>query len=215
MHLPRLGLTKNTSKEGPAFSSNEVQRVLSMGIPVAVVVKLPSVGGTFQPNKTDLLLYFPSMYSVSIYEYTRNQGRAEFKFIGHCGDDVELPDTYQYTIELTPFLIAHGDSRNDGNTIFSFFIDCASVGYKALELRLLYKDKDRNDEWLELYWWPDDSRSSKGELIARWTPRDHIDKDSHYNSYLVWKTTEGKKLKKDEEVPHIRGYHQEDDEYED
>ena len=221
-HLPRLSLTKQSSKIGPAFYSDEVRRVLSMGIPVAVVVKLPSFGGgIFQPNHTNLLLYFPHMYTVQIYEYTLRQGRANYKFIGQYGDKdyslEELPNSYKYTVELTPFLIAHGDSRNEGDTIFGFFIQCANVGSKILELKLLYRDEDRQDEWLDLYWRKDDSHHAEGELVARWLPFEHIDKTNNSNSYLIWKTGEGKELKDDETVPHIRGYHyeEEDDIYED
>lgn len=215
MNLSRVTFEKSSTKMGPAYTTDEIRRVLSMDIPAAVVVNLPSLGGAFLPSKTNLLLYFPELYSVMIYEYNCLRGRIEYKYLGRYGDEPdkpkELPDRYQYTVECIPFLTANSDGRNKGNTIFSYFIHCAGVGSRSVEIRLLYTDTDRNREWIKLYWHDDTLHRSEGELIAKWNQKLHRDNENESNSYLIWKTRRGKRLKEEESVPHIRGYHSEED----
>jgi hypothetical protein len=97
------------------FESEEVQRVLAMGLPAAVVVKLPRFGSLScggMETTTDILLYFPEAGRVVVYEQTANEPLRkvgnDIKFFGKFQDnfDVEpFPELkrYDYTVELAAF----------------------------------------------------------------------------------------------------------------
>lgn len=218
-------------KQHITYVSEEIERVLGMSLPAAVVVQLPRIGGgMFMQASTDILLYFPTSGQVIVFDETlcdprRKQQGTDINYYGtfdcypkyreptasgrvlglafdhnidpnHRPRKIKNVPRYNYSVELMPFLVLHG-APCPNQCKASFIIDFEG----QLEISIDYDDDNRDKEVLELLYGPDDGEKKH---IASWRP----DRDKE-KQLLTWTSTEGTTWAKT--LPHIRGYHEEDD----
>jgi hypothetical protein len=197
---------------GITYNSLEVQRVLSMCLPIAVVVKLPRMMETVETGQvfTDLLLYFPADGQVIIFDYTIAK-LCEIKFYAtkdafpnsNGTQRKVVINDYKYAVELTPFAILHS-SQCPNVAIGSFMIHCnATAGVSGIEIRCHYNDRERDKEFVELFWFDGGNESTlEFKKIAEWKP-------IRENKTLLWESKQGSPFIS--ELYHIDEYFAEDD----
>lgn len=177
------------------YGTSEISRVLSMGLPAAVVVKLPRMGRqVFLESSTDLLLYFPMPNQVRIFEYTigdtrrHNQG-CDIRYYGTYDASPEdgkprkaTCARYNYVVELMPFLTLHSAKCPD-KTETSIIIEHGYSNGTQLEMFIAYDNDNREKESIELRWHSGYNYPVK--RVATWFPDMSPD-----NSILTWATTD-------------------------
>ena len=205
MSLLNIKMEKINAKE---YYSDEIYRVLYMGIPAACVINLPRMGMSPELGSgsyTDIILYFPYFNKVLVYEYTVDMLKHQviIKEIAKVGTGDEYykkgVKVYNYALGLTPFLTLHSGGVPDNEFEGKFTINCASVGVAGVEIRALYQREDRNSEWIDLTYFEGASSPDDLTPIAKWT-------QSRKAHALLWKTKIGRGFKKNEKLFHIHKY---------
>ena len=192
---------------GNEYHCHEVSRVLHMGIPVAMVVNMPSTYSAI--GNTQILLYFPESYNAIVYSTELFNYKLDIEKITNIihWDEQKKIKEYHYVVELMPFL----QPSKDG--VHRYFIDFSLTRSRWLELRINYFNchEDRHNEYLELWYYDNELRRCKNpKKIASW----HYHKETvNDQEILLWKTTDGTPLKEGMRVPHIMGYHEQEYEY--
>jgi hypothetical protein len=222
-------------------TSHELRRPLDMDIPAAVVINLPRTGPQFMQASTDILLYFPKRGQTIIYDSTYNDRRRNIKGLdirSYGTFDSYLEEgkpreahikRYQYSVEFMPYLKLHGgDCPDKCLCAFHIYCDCSTY----VELLINYDNDIRENETITLNW-VENSSTKDVVKVATWYPERAVTKDDHI---LTWNTTKPTLVNAQEprveavlhametmplkpymyppakNVPHIRGYHREDDE---
>jgi hypothetical protein len=213
--------------------SEEIARILEMGIPAAIVVQLPrrGTGLAFNQAYTDILLYFPRRSQVIVYDATYNDPRRAIgldmrsygSYSGYTSlDGTKEPEVkrYQYAVEFSPFLHLHSGNCPD-KCLCAFHIKCDTMDY--VELLITYDHEGRSNETVTVNWCEDGS-PTKITKVATW----HHDLDSE-SKILTWNTSppvksdprvdavlaeisnplRSYKYPPAKQIPHICGYHRE------
>lgn len=200
------------------YRSHEIQRVMAMGIPAAVIVKLPRMAspGVYPLQaSTDILLYFIRSGEVSVFDLTVNDVRrtnkgCDIKFYGtyDAFPEEDKPrkftfNRFDYSVELSPFLIIHSSPAPDESR-GSFMINCeAHAGVTGVEVIVDYFNDKRESEAVELHFYHGGNESTlEFQQIARWVP--NRDKEKRL---LTWSSESGSPFLS--QLYHVRGYHEE------
>lgn len=201
------------------YWSREIQRVLGMDLPAAMVIRLPSIASPFEPY-THILVYFPQSGKAMVFDCTINDVKRKYagcdiKFYGlfdawqrkHVATGVDLSQVkiYNYAVELCPFLTLHSSPCPD-KTLASFMIDCeASAGVTGIEVLTEYDNNNRESESVELRWFHGGNECTlEFQPIAKWLPERDLK-----NKVLTWKSDKGLASFFDR-LPHINNYHSKD-----
>lgn len=191
----------NERKDGKTFDCEEVSRVLSMDIPVALILEMPSIRSDW--GSSHILIYFPQSSNAIIYDTMKKLNKFSIKKIADINYYNEPRDPikeYQYVISLAPFL------KPQRSGIYRYIIDFSICGSKYLEIVVYYKEDDRNDEKLEIWHYNDMAHRCKNpEKLGTWLPNRSIDQNENI---LVWEIKEGIEIEKGMHIPHICGYHE-------